>query len=410
MSEDPKFLAVRRNLQPGFVAFRQNDMKLEYTLDNTTWAEAFDFSFIDMNKARSPIEAQTYLAPMIEANGEFHTRWSTGGYGEVAPDFDYSTQTAPYLDNRKALCAALRAYIEIYFNYIVQKRKNGIYEDFSTAENIVSDADTGLAMWGMMAALAVAPEPTTKMVLITTIASLVVGAVLSAAKEYQLQQLQETYLNPVRWDELTCQIMDFIGEQQPSAELLAGACIMGVIGDNTPTAAAEWLTEAFEPDGYAAFIGYAQEVKNKMAQGVPVLCPCESSCITVTPLTPSPSNLVFLNALPTVTYFENEACWQANRYGSREAIEFTYTFNFACVVNKVSLRYRKLSWNPGPYTTVMLGNSYLIYSNKPSGLQTYTFNVSKPMAIGDNFYVRILVPVGEAYLAQVFSFEICYTV
>lgn len=410
MSEDPKFLAVRRNLQPGFVAFRQNDMKLEYTLDNTTWAEAFDFSFIDLNKARSPIEAQNYLAPIHEANDEFHTRWSTGGYGEVAPDFDYSTQTPPYLDNRKALCAALRAYIEIYFRYITVKRENGIYEDYQVAENAVSDADTGLAMAGIMATLAIAPEPSTKFVLIATIASLVVGAVLNAAKEYQLQQLQETYLNPVMWDELTCQIMDYIGEQQPSAELLAGACIMGVIGDNTPTAAAEWLTEAFEPDGYAAFIGYAQEVKNKMAQGVPVLCPCEPACITVTPLTPSPSNLVFKNAQPTVTYFENEACWQANRYGNREAIEFTYTFNFACVVNKVSVRFRKLSYEPAPYTSIMLGNLWLLYSNKSSGLQTYTFNVSKPMAIGDNFYVRILVPVGEAYLAQVFSFEICYTV
>jgi len=390
-----------------------NSCQLQQSLDGgQTWTLAFDYGQCqpDMNKARSPIEAQNYLAPMYEEQEQYLTDWNTNGYANIAPDFDYSTQTAPYLDQRKALCAALRAYIEIFFKYIIIKRENGIYDDYSAAENLVSDADTGLAMYGIMATLAIAPEPTSKVVLITTIASLVIGAVLSAAKEYDLAQLKETYDNPTMWDELTCQLVDYVGDQQPSAELLASACIMGVIGDNTPTAAAEWLTFAFDPDGYAAFIGYAQEVKDKMAQGVPVLCPCEPSCITVTPLTPQPSNLVFKTVQPTVTYFNDEACWQANRSGSFEVIEFEYTFNFACVVNKVSLRFRKLSYEPGPYTHATLGSLWLLYTNKASGLQTYTFNLSKSIAIGEKLWVRIRVPVGEAYLAQVFSFEICYTV
>lgn len=44
MSDNPMFLAVRRNLQPGFVAFKQVGCRLFYTLDNVTWTLAFDYS------------------------------------------------------------------------------------------------------------------------------------------------------------------------------------------------------------------------------------------------------------------------------------------------------------------------------------------------------------------------------
>jgi len=47
MSNDPKVLAVRRNLQPGYIAFKQEGCRLLYTLDNVTWRLAFDYSLCD---------------------------------------------------------------------------------------------------------------------------------------------------------------------------------------------------------------------------------------------------------------------------------------------------------------------------------------------------------------------------
>lgn len=44
MSDNPMFLAVRRNLQPGYIAFKQVGCRLFYTLDNVTWTLAFDYS------------------------------------------------------------------------------------------------------------------------------------------------------------------------------------------------------------------------------------------------------------------------------------------------------------------------------------------------------------------------------
>lgn len=62
MSDNPMFLAVRRNLQPGFVAFKQEGSRLLYTLDNVTWQTAFDYSrFITQPNVSDGITPQQVL-------------------------------------------------------------------------------------------------------------------------------------------------------------------------------------------------------------------------------------------------------------------------------------------------------------------------------------------------------------
>ncbi len=97
-------IAVRRNLQPGAVFFRQVGHRLEYSLDKITWGLAYDFGHL----ACIDPEAATQHADIV-------TTWAgyDGTAASIGPDLVFDTTSQDYYRDI-ALCLAMDSIFSMY--------------------------------------------------------------------------------------------------------------------------------------------------------------------------------------------------------------------------------------------------------------------------------------------------------
>lgn len=103
---NPQFLAIRRNLQPGYVAFRQRGTLLEYSLDNVSWNVAYDFSGL--------------LGTTINEQSNTYNEWYetvTNNYNgtpqSIAPGLTYDGSWKDAARD-KSLCVTIRVALDAF--------------------------------------------------------------------------------------------------------------------------------------------------------------------------------------------------------------------------------------------------------------------------------------------------------
>lgn len=97
-------VAVRRELSGKAVFFRQVGSRLEYSLDMSTWALAYDFGFL-----------QCISDEAAAAHNDIITTWQgyDGTTGSIAPDIVYDATSADYYRDI-AVCQALETLFALY--------------------------------------------------------------------------------------------------------------------------------------------------------------------------------------------------------------------------------------------------------------------------------------------------------
>jgi len=148
MNDNPQVLAIRRNLQAGYVGFKQQGSKLLYTLDEQTYRVAYDFSNILANNVQSPI-----------TNTTIENIWKSiklGDYNNLTPEQMYSDlkKSGEYL--KASQCHAIRQIIfglfqgfyigyakEWYRNNAVAVTKDAVKHWLINSPNLVLTGDIG---------------------------------------------------------------------------------------------------------------------------------------------------------------------------------------------------------------------------------------------------------------------------
>lgn len=149
MSDNPMFLAVRRNLQPGFVAFKQEGSRLLYTLDNVTWQTAFDYSrFITQPNVSDGITPQQVLDIL---------RIALKNSPNANPyNFFPADMKAVGIEAERGDCVAAGYVAELFVDFWNEAAKAEYEGTFSDATGIIEEALTLLFQVVLLTASTVA--------------------------------------------------------------------------------------------------------------------------------------------------------------------------------------------------------------------------------------------------------------
>lgn len=399
-----KIIAVRKNLGASAVFLRPNGTKLEYSLDNDAWALAFDFDRI-AKRARNPQPSIELLETYETAFNVTANLWSTGGIWGVVP----TLENAPLVDSKQVWCNALADHIELFAKALCLRLVNGYEEDYSFIEEVVAGADTALGIYeGLQTVLAGMPEPTDAMAIVFGVVK-AAGVVAQYAKADSITEVQARWLNPQRWQDTTCYIMDRLGDDAPTSEHLAGLALSSGYDLGYENSWGEWLTYAFDHEPFLSLLKITGLYRASQLAGVSIGCPCDPTCTVHTPnFMP---NISFSGAQPTV--FQDKWYSGGNIASGRAGILLYWTAPFPTLVRSIELKYTRLmdgTAATGRY--VQINAPYGVIYRQLNSVDyvdhTIFRNVNRQFAQGDQINVRIENLTNPTSITYITSFEVCY--
>lgn len=273
-------IAIRRDLSPGAVFFRQRGTRLEYSLDNVTWSTAFDFGSVSGSVAA----AQAYSSFKTDVQG------FDGTVGSVFPSLVYASNATDRQRDR-AMCHAVSVWVDA----IVEAATLGAS---GLLGGVASALEGAAAFFGAGAALAIlTPIPGLDE------AALGITAAVFAVMAWAVRQVE---FIPITFDQdavdrVKCCIYDAIANQTPTPAVVNDAvqdaeCAFAVPGSTEAQILEQIRIALRDRDTYLGLLSIANSVYAGMRPDA--VCPCQGLWVKTFDFTgyAMPDDLTITNA------------------------------------------------------------------------------------------------------------------
>lgn len=262
----PEIIAVRRNLSPGAVFFRQNGTVLEYSLDNVTWSLAYDFGGIGGGVALSVsadyVTAQNNVTNILNSYN--------GNVSSIAPSLVFAGNGTDY-PRDVALCFAL----DLWFDFL----QTG--ENFSQQAGFANQLGQSFSQVGLDLALAAGGTALTGVGLPLAVKMAVI-ALGAGFLGFVLQNI-DPIISKAHWNadavaNVKCCVYESLKGQTPTATRFANAldpdnCGFAGVGTDERKILDDVAQLLNDRNTYLSFLAIAQQAYGYLTASYK--CPCE---------------------------------------------------------------------------------------------------------------------------------------